>query len=105
MIAGKYEVIGDTIGQLVDKKNKAYGDAFGKAGAILKILYPHRIVPEQYDDVLAIVRILDKFFRIAQNRKDPLGKNPWQDVAGYGILMCRDMEELADGIETSVNNT
>jgi selenophosphate synthase len=100
-IQGRYEEIGAIIGRLVDKKNKAYGDAFGKTGDILRILYPHRITPEQYDDVLAIVRILDKFFRIASHRKDPMGENPWHDVTGYGTLMCRDMEEIADGAQVS----
>jgi hypothetical protein len=103
-VPGKYEEIGAVIGRLVDKKNKAYGDGFGKTGAILKILYPHRITPEQYDDVLAIVRILDKFFRLATNRKDPMGGNPWGDVAGYGILKCRDMEEIADGTQASFDH-
>jgi len=49
-------------------------------------LYPNGVKPEQYVDLLVTVRIVDKLFRIA-NRKDALGENPWQDIAGYGILM------------------
>jgi hypothetical protein len=49
-------------------------------------LYPDGVKPEQYVDLLVTVRIVDKLFRIA-NRKDALGENPWQDIAGYGILM------------------
>jgi hypothetical protein len=89
---GKFEEIGAAVGRLVDKKNNAYGDAFGKTGFILKILYPHGIRPDQYADLLAIVRILDKFFRIASHRKDPMGENPWMDVAGYGVLKCEKLE-------------
>ena len=32
--------------------------------------------------MLAITRVVDKLFRIA-NRKDAFGENPWQDIAGY----------------------
>jgi hypothetical protein len=84
-----YEYVGKTIGQLVDAKQAAYGDSFGKAPLILRILYPTGIAPEQYEDVLAMVRILDKFSRIATD-KGALGENPWQDVAGYGLLMNKE---------------
>src|SRR5690606_25402514 len=35
---GKYERIGREIGKLVDKKNRAYGDAFNKSDEFLKLL-------------------------------------------------------------------
>lgn len=81
-----YSRIAAKIGALVDLKQKAYGDSFGKAPKILRVLYPNGIMTDQYEDVLAIVRILDKFSRIATD-KDALGENPWQDIAGYAILM------------------
>ncbi len=37
-----------------------------------------------------MIRILDKCFRIATHR-DALGEDPWQDVAGYALLMNRDL--------------
>jgi len=80
-----YEKIGQEIGQLVFEKQMAYGDSFGNAGAVLKILYPLGIRVDQYDDALAVVRIIDKLFRIA-NEKDAFGENPYKDIAGYGIL-------------------
>lgn len=80
-----YEKIGQEIGLLVDKKNNAYGSAFEKAGEILKVLYPDGIKPEQYSDVLATIRIIDKLFRIA-NDKSAFNEEPWKDIAGYGIL-------------------
>jgi hypothetical protein len=49
-------------------------------------LYPDGVKPEQYIDLLVTVRIVDKLFRIA-NKKDAFGENPWQDIAGYGLLM------------------
>jgi len=81
----KYEKLGREIGRLVDEKQKAYGDSFGKSGAMLRILYPDGISITQYDDMLAIVRIIDKLFRIATD-KEALGENPFRDIAGYGLL-------------------
>ena len=77
--------LANSIGQLVEEKNKAYGSAFDKAGDFLRVLYPEGIKPEQYGDMLAVVRILDKLFRIA-NDKNAFNEDPWQDIAGYGIL-------------------
>ena len=86
---GKYEAVAQKIGQLVDEKNAAYGDAFNKAGEFLKIIYPDGIQPEQYGDMLALVRVFDKMMRIATD-KDALGENPWNDITGYGILKSAD---------------
>lgn len=86
---GKYENTGRSIGRLVDEKNKAYGDAFNKSSEFLKILYPDGVRPEQYDDMLATVRVFDKLMRIA-HQKNAFGENPWKDVAGYGILKAED---------------
>ncbi len=83
-----YEDLGREIGELVDRKNNAYGDAFNKAGEILKVLYPEGINPEQYRDMLAMVRVIDKLFRVA-NAKEAFEESPWMDIAGYGILGVR----------------
>ena len=81
----KFEKIGTDIGRLVDEKNTAYGSSFEKSEEILKVLYPSGIEPEQYKDMLAITRIVDKLFRIA-TKKDAFGESPFKDIAGYGIL-------------------
>jgi len=80
-----YALMGEQIGKLVEEKQVAYGDSFGKSGDILRVLYPNGISPDQIDDALCIVRIVDKLFRIATNR-DALGESPYRDIAGYGIL-------------------
>jgi hypothetical protein len=80
-----YEELGRQIGKLVEEKQIAYGDSFGRSGDVLRILYPNGISPEQIDDALCIVRIVDKLFRIA-NKKDAFGESPYRDIAGYGIL-------------------
>ena len=86
----RWEEVGTAIGRLVEEKNAAYGDSFGRSGQVLRILYPNGIQPGQYDDVLCVIRILDKMFRIA-NRKDAFGESPYRDIAGYGLLgLVRD---------------
>jgi len=84
-LQGKHEATGKEIGKLVDVKNAAYGEAFAKCGDFLKLLYPGGIEPEQYADMLGLVRVFDKMMRIA-TAKEALGENPWGDIAGYGIL-------------------
>jgi hypothetical protein len=83
------------IGRLVTDKNIAYGDSFSKSGDILKAFYPDGIKPEQYDDMLAVVRVVDKLFRIA-TRKNAFGESPWMDVTGYGILGAVNDDKKSD---------
>jgi hypothetical protein len=80
-----YKKIGNQIGSLVDEKNAAYGSSFSECHKILSVLYPNGIKPEQFTDALAIIRVIDKLFRIA-NKKDAFGESPWKDIAGYALL-------------------
>lgn len=80
-----FERVGRDIGRLVAEKNRAYGDSFAKGAAFLRLLYPQGVRPEQYGDLLALIRVFDKQMRIA-TAKDALGENPWKDLAGYGVL-------------------
>ena len=80
-----FEEVGREIGELVAKKNAAYGSSFAKCGDFLRILYPDGLRPDQYQDALLLVRIFDKQMRIA-TAKDALGEDPYRDIAGYGIL-------------------
>lgn len=84
--------IGQEIGALVEKKNAAYGNSFINAAKILRILYPNGISIDQYQDVLTVVRIIDKLGRIA-NEKDAFGEDPWRDMAGYCILELQRQED------------
>lgn len=91
---GRFEVRAAKVGRLVDQKNAAYGNSAAKTGAILRELYPDGLRPDQYDDALLVVRILDKLSRIAQrgvDGRDLGGESPYQDIAGYGLLgMVKD---------------
>ena len=84
-MVGTYEKIGTEIGKLVQEKNEAYGDSFGQACRILEVLYPEGIQPSQYRDALAVTRVIDKLFRLA-NKKDAFGESPRRDICGYAIL-------------------
>lgn len=81
---GKYEQLGQDIGSMVDVKNQQYGDAFNQAGKILEVLYPSGVGPEQYRDMLGVIRVIDKLFRIANGKQG--NEDPWKDIAGYGLL-------------------
>jgi len=87
-----YEILGQDIGRMVAEKNAAYGDSFSQSHRILEVLYPNGIRIDQFKDMLAIVRVIDKLFRIATNR-DAFGESPWRDIAGYGILGAASTKE------------
>ena len=83
-VVGKYESLGKAIGALVDEKNLQYGEAFNRGGCILEILYPDGVRPDQYRDMLGVIRVIDKLFRVANGKQG--SEDPWQDIAGYGLL-------------------
>jgi hypothetical protein len=87
-----YEEFAITLGKMVDEKQLAYGDSFGKSGAIMRVLYPTGIDRNQLDDVLVVIRVIDKLFRIA-TRKQAFGESPWRDIAGYAILAAKRDED------------
>ena len=91
-----YEKIASEIGKLVSDKNKAYGDSFGQASKILEVLYPKGIPVSGYRDALALIRVIDKLFRLA-NKKDAFGESPWRDICGYALLGAANDEEKSAG--------
>ncbi len=80
-----YTVTGTKVGELVTKKNAAYGDSFNKCADFLKLLYPNGIDTEQYTDMLCLIRMFDKMSRIATN-KGAFDESPYRDIAGYALL-------------------
>lgn len=87
----RFEQLGAEIGRLVESKQQAYGDSFGKSGKVLALLYPDGIPLAKLDDALTVVRVVDKLFRVATDR-DSLGESPWRDVAGYALLAAQRTE-------------
>ena len=43
----EYERVAQEIAALVTAKQAAYGDAFSKAGAVLRVLYPNGVTPDK----------------------------------------------------------
>ena len=88
--------IGKKIGEIVTSKNAAYGDSFSQSNKVIEVLYPNGISKEQYKDFLTVIRVIDKLFRIA-NDKGYGGESPWNDICGYSILsVWRDLQEKKD---------
>lgn len=75
--------ITDSIAEMLEQKEAAYGNAYDKSEEYLKLLYPGGIKPCHYRHLLFQVRIFDKLMRIANN-KDAFGEEPYKDIAGYG---------------------
>ncbi len=88
-----YEKEAAKLGRLVQEKQAAYGDSFGKSEQIFKILYPDGVKPENYKDFLTLVRMVDKMFRIA-TKKDAFGENPFMDIQGYALLASAKEEAM-----------
>lgn len=91
-----YKKIGSELGALLESKQAAYGNVFGVTPAIIGLLFPDGIPVLAYRDLLTIVRMLDKVGRIctAAGKGDPMGEDPWRDIAGYAMLMLgRKAEE------------
>ena len=84
-----YAETGEAIGKLVEDKQVQYGDSFAKSADIMRVLYPHGITHAQMVDALAVVRIIDKLFRIGRRGQDGVPndtESPYRDIAGYAIL-------------------
>jgi hypothetical protein len=81
-----YKEVATEISDLITEKNKAYGNSFQMSCEVMKILYPDGIPCEKYRDALPMIRVIDKLFRIA-NQKEAFDENPWKDICGYAMLM------------------
>lgn len=84
------------LGELLTKKNAAYGNSFAVSQKFLELLYPNGVQVKDYLNMLSLARIFDKMMRIATDQ-DAFGEDPYNDIAGYAILMSehrqtRDLE-------------
>jgi len=84
----KYAEFCGELAELLKRKQEAYGNSFGKCGEILRTLYPNGVRLSQYDNLLALIRIVDKLFRLASHDADTMGESPGRDIAGYGVLVA-----------------
>ena len=84
--SSSFASIAAEIAALVEAKNAAYGNSFDKCGDFLRLLWPNGVRPEQYTDLLQLVRMFDKFKRIASGAP---GEDPHADLVGYALLGLR----------------
>jgi len=85
---GIYEKIGLEVGKLVQEKQEAYGDSFGRSGPVMRCFYPNGITPDCEDDTLFMARMIDKLFRFV-TRKNAFGESPVLDMIGYCLLQVQ----------------
>jgi hypothetical protein len=97
----EFQEIGKLLGELVTIKNEKYGDSFKDSASFLELLYPDGIQPDQYTDMLAIIRMFDKMKRIATD-KDALGESPFLDIGGYSILGIKNSKGALDKLREYV---
>lgn len=91
----RYLAFGERLARMVASKQIAYGDSFRHTRKVLAILFPNGVTVERYGDLLTITRIIDKLFRVA-NQKGYGGESPYEDIAGYAIrAACEDEQGVA----------
>jgi hypothetical protein len=90
------------VGNLVDEKQKAYGNSVDKAFKLMKVYLENYknedgtyTIPESLlQHILLQVRIIDKQNRIFNNPDgDLMQENPYMDTVGYGLLGMRMCEQ------------
>lgn len=91
----KFQDVGSKIGELVDKKQMAYGDSITKVGKLLRVFmsdYKNKdgtyTIPDKLIDYIGLmVRIIDKQNRVFSNPNgDRMMENPLKDICGYAML-------------------
>ena len=100
-MTGRYESYASEIGAMVDTKQKAYGDSFGRAHKVFEeFLADYKygdsyVIPkEMLPHLLTLTRLVDKMFRITSNPKgDQMGESPYRDIVGYALLAAAKEEE------------
>lgn len=85
-----FQEIAAEIGRLVTEKDQAYGSAVAKCGDVLRVLYPTGVKPEHLGDFGAVMRIVDKLFRIA-TAPGAFGEDPWRDISGYALVKATEL--------------
>lgn len=77
--------IGEELGKLVEQKDASYGSAVAKIGDVLRVMCPNGVRVEHLGDLAAVVRVIDKLFRIL-TAPGAYGEDPWKDIAGYALV-------------------
>jgi len=99
-----YTKTAEEIGELVEKKNEAYGNSFAKSEEMLKILYPDGIPEDSYEDVLLLAPHEKKKFelcwKLEQENKKYICEARFNDRDLRADIYVLDDDELLE-IESS----
>ena len=95
-----FKDIASETAEILEIKNRAYGNSFNKTTEFLKLLFPDGVVDDQYCHLMYIIRVLDKIGRIANSSLLPPEEgvvDAYKDINGYTTLMLKmlydDMEK------------
>ena len=89
VIRRTFLAIAHEIAATLERKKIEYGDSFNSVEKLLFYLYPKGINPAQYPNLLSIIRISEKLFRLSHA---PDTKDSFTDIAGYSILALLSKE-------------
>lgn len=80
----------------VEKQSK-YGQVDVKIKNMLKELYPNGVKPEQYNEFMNVLKMLEKISRLTNENIDIKGKSDaLVDLAGYAMLGVKKMGEQSE---------
>jgi hypothetical protein len=102
-LAKSFVDLGRELGELVEKKNAAYGNATIITAQVMRLLFPNGVKPEQYELFHYCEMVLHKLCRIA-SQPDAFGEDPVQDIAGYSVLelgRVKDKEQTKTDLNKS----
>lgn len=93
------------LGEILERKNAAYGNSAEDSITFLRLLYPNGIQPDRYQDILYTTRIFDKLKRLATD-PDAFGEDAALDLAGYAVLWVRNRRQgkAWDKVQNVVDN-
>lgn len=78
------------LAKLYEERNKAYGDSYKEAGAVLGSLFPNGVTLSEHIDFnrfCIIVHIITKLSRYCNNFQHPNHNDHLKDIAVYATML------------------
>lgn len=93
-----YKEITDKLAQLLEQKEQYYGPTYREIGDVYAQLFKS-VKSIDAHDLLAVVRILDKIFRIVHSTDGSTKLDAWSDIAGYAILQINLLSQSTNSAQ------
>jgi|SRR6516162_9307468 len=87
------------LGNLYEVRNKAYGDSYKEAGAVLAALFPNGLgiqTAEDFNRFCLLVHIITKLSRYCNNFINPTSSDHMKDIAVYATMQL-ELDAALDG--------